>query len=574
MENANAIFEKAQTLLKEKDYLASISLYFTVTELAPHHYRAYHFRGDALRYLGRTDEAIAMYQQAISVNPNSYWSYHNLSVISHKQGDLEQAIHLSKKSIEALEAEEEEASSDIWILRNRLIQYLVESENVDEVIAIASLEASASDFTLQTCESLIKAYVVRDMLPAALQLYYENEAIATSVALELAEALLSAKQVETAEGVLKSTLEKTDNKAWIYHRLAYCYIVQNRVEAAAVSYLKALIDDLTLNPAFSQLCSLYKQNKSLQLPEEYLLTLLEKCRSLTAEQPQNKILHIRAGDIYSLLGYTEEANSFYRRATYLENLKFNPNYVEAHWSNEPSKGPNFIIIGTMKGGTTSLYEYISSHPQSLCASQKELHFFTLSNSNSTEQYLSHFPAIPLDLNFVVGEASPSYLDWTGNYPDIPSIVKKTCPNTKIISILRDPVDRAISCYHHQVRMGLESRSLKEVIRMETEGESISSSGIITSGLYWRNLKKWIDQFGLENMLILNSQSLYEFPIQTMKKVYQFLGISLDYADEQAFRKANAGSYSDCETDIKSHLSNFFLAANADLQHHLNIKFTS
>ncbi len=111
--------------------------------------------------------------------------------------------------------------------------------------------------------------------------------------------------------------------------------------------------------------------------------------------------------------------------------------------------PNFIVIGANKSGTTSLYFYLSQHPQLLPSSTKEVHFFdgggTKSNINTFPKgpswYRSHFPLkkdmLPHQKTF---EASPSYIC----HPLVPRRIFELLPDVKIIALLRNPTERAIA----------------------------------------------------------------------------------------------------------------------------------
>src|SRR3712207_6690007 len=102
--------------------------------------------------------------------------------------------------------------------------------------------------------------------------------------------------------------------------------------------------------------------------------------------------------------------------------------------------PDFVIIGTQRGGTTSLYHYLSKHPEVLPALRKEIHFFDLNFDRGLDWYLAHFAR--QDQPGLVGEASPLYMF----HRDVPERVRRVLPNAKFIALLRNPVDRAYSQY--------------------------------------------------------------------------------------------------------------------------------
>ena len=147
--------------------------------------------------------------------------------------------------------------------------------------------------------------------------------------------------------------------------------------------------------------------------------------------------------------------------------------------------PDFLIIGTQRGGTTSLYNYLVEHPGIGAASIKEVHFFDTPHfKQGLAWYRGHFPSAfqryyverSLKHGFVTGEASPYYLF----HPHAPKRVAGLMPQMKLIVMLRNPVDRAYSHYHHEVAGGHEKlATFEEAIACEDErlaGEAREDAG--------------------------------------------------------------------------------------------------
>lgn len=120
------------------------------------------------------------------------------------------------------------------------------------------------------------------------------------------------------------------------------------------------------------------------------------------------------------------------------------------------KTPDFIIIGVQKGGTTSLYSYLTQHPQIAPATQKEIHYFDFNFDKSTDWYCSHFSTSSEGEYLLAGEASPYYIF----HPQVPQRIYDLFPQVKIIALLRNPVERAISHYYYYIKIQYESLSLK------------------------------------------------------------------------------------------------------------------
>src|SRR5439155_12956557 len=113
-----------------------------------------------------------------------------------------------------------------------------------------------------------------------------------------------------------------------------------------------------------------------------------------------------------------------------------------------------LIIGTQRGGTTSLDRYLEAHPCIGSAANKDLHFFDRRFLKGLAWYRGHFPTRIEKYyaerfhgrTLLTVEASPSYLF----HPYARRRVAKALPHVKLIVLLRNPVDRAYSQYHHSV----------------------------------------------------------------------------------------------------------------------------
>ena len=119
--------------------------------------------------------------------------------------------------------------------------------------------------------------------------------------------------------------------------------------------------------------------------------------------------------------------------------------------------PKFMIIGTQKSATSSLYDFICQHPCINHAQMKEVHYFDLFLKKGFAWYKSHFPFKNKD--HITGEATPDII-WS--YASL-KMLKKTFPNIKLIVSFRDPYERSISHYYHNIRKGRESRGLLEAL---------------------------------------------------------------------------------------------------------------
>jgi hypothetical protein len=128
------------------------------------------------------------------------------------------------------------------------------------------------------------------------------------------------------------------------------------------------------------------------------------------------------------------------------------------------KLPEFFIIGSQKSGTTALYNIFKNHPEIVPGSgRKEINYYEKRYYLKKQSwYRKQF--IKLDDKRLAFEASTNYIF----HPWTPKRIKHDCSNAKIIAILRDPVERAISHYHHMVRDGKEQRKFGDAIDYEVK----------------------------------------------------------------------------------------------------------
>lgn len=194
--------------------------------------------------------------------------------------------------------------------------------------------------------------------------------------------------------------------------------------------------------------------------------------------------------------------------------------------------PHFFIVGAPRSGTSSLYELLNRSDDVCMSKVKEPRFFSsaidhaafMSGSVTDEEdYLDLFAHC--SEGAVRGEASPNYL----TDPKTPQLIAAHVPNAKIIAILRDPVSRAYSHYlFHEVRTGRTDRTFGEAIaecQLRLEDEFYHPRYLLHPGFYSRQLRRYIDQFGSENVLVLLHDDFVADTAASVVKVCSFLGVA-------------------------------------------------
>lgn len=193
----------------------------------------------------------------------------------------------------------------------------------------------------------------------------------------------------------------------------------------------------------------------------------------------------------------------------------------------------FLVIGAQKSGTTALFRYIQNHPDIYLDTEKESNFF-YSTDITFESWQQYYKNKLHQEKNTIGIVSTHY----SNSPLIAKNIHKILPKAKIIYILRDPIERAISHYKMLVRRGHEKRSFEDIVEIQLKStflKKIRSSGnvdlnwnedskrYITRGEYDHIIKAYRRLF-TKNLLCISSEEMYSNTENTMNKIYNFLNV--------------------------------------------------
>jgi hypothetical protein len=252
--------------------------------------------------------------------------------------------------------------------------------------------------------------------------------------------------------------------------------------------------------------------------------------------------------------------------------------------------PDYLIIGTQRGGTTSLYKYLARHPAHARALTKELRFFDLNYGRGVSWYRSRFPSQrhrdvirrTRGLDLVAGEASPDYMF----HPHAPRRVAELLPAVKLIVLLRNPVDRAYSHYWHQFRRGHENLSFEEAVEREPErlagelertvaDEDYTSyerhhHSYLARGVYVDQLTTWMDLFPREQFLVESSEDLFDDPEAVFGRVLAFIGLPRGRLRE--YERFNAFTQEPLDDSTRARLEEYFRPHNRRLYEFLGRDF--
>jgi hypothetical protein len=190
--------------------------------------------------------------------------------------------------------------------------------------------------------------------------------------------------------------------------------------------------------------------------------------------------------------------------------------------------PDFLIIGTSRGGTTSLFHVLRHSDGIFMPRRTELHFFSMrlfADPNAQlSGYARHFAEARRDE--VVGEKSPSYL-W---FPDAAASIHDRLPHVKLISTLRDPAERAISDFKISIKPAPKEadllRLIDEGIRDLLSGKPFKTvfdpAAIVWKGMYGHHLRRFLRLFGEDRLLLIDFESLKDGQ-RVLTEITDFIG---------------------------------------------------
>lgn len=258
----------------------------------------------------------------------------------------------------------------------------------------------------------------------------------------------------------------------------------------------------------------------------------------------------------------------------------------SHEAKNAGRLPDFLLIGAQKGGTTFFYRVLCEHPLLQPTAEREVHYFDLNYARGTSWYRSRFP--PAEKHngrrTLTGEKTPYYL----YHPACAQRAAETVPDAKLIVLLRNPVDRAYSHYHHRTKKGLETLGFEEALEAEEhrlageEEKLLADEGYLSHnhqhfsylsrGLYAEQLVRWHRRFDRDQVLVLRSEDLYESPHAVFAEAQRFLGLpvrrsgSIRRARER--RRKRGPRYPPMAIETRQRLAAYFRPHNERLYEYL------
>lgn len=194
--------------------------------------------------------------------------------------------------------------------------------------------------------------------------------------------------------------------------------------------------------------------------------------------------------------------------------------------------PNLQIIGAAKCGTSSLHHYLGLHPQICMSEPKETFFLERDDyGEALDEYRRCFAASA----DVRGEASTSY----SQYPrvkHIPERIHSLDPRTKLVYLVRDPIDRAESCYQQRVAMRVERSSIEDAFADLEDDYNIYTC----QSRYALQLERYLEHFPLEQIMVVDNVDLATRREETLRSIFAFLDVDDGFESERFSERLNTG----------------------------------
>lgn len=338
------------------------------------------------------------------------------------------------------------------------------------------------------------------------------------------QAAANAGDDTAAERHLIRAITLTGGQASAAYRLGQLHRSRGQFDQAATWFLASLSND-------PDPFHIHNELQFTRCSDALLPDLVAFYAALCRRQPQRAL----AGQLHAHYlikqGKQSQAIAESRRAARLDVGSLESWLAPATAAPTP---PDFLILGTPKGGTTAVLRWLEQVPGLWCHPRKELHFFDGRYAYGEAWYCAQFPRFQADAGILRGEATPNYF----SDPSTPQRVANLIPQARLVVLLRDPVRRAVSWVQHLQRLeGLEgsvSHWLEQELH-QLEGlnpEQLAAqprigTGALQDSCYDLHWARWAQALPDNPPLMLSSDQLFRTPEPVLTELLRHLGLKLE-----------------------------------------------
>jgi hypothetical protein len=184
--------------------------------------------------------------------------------------------------------------------------------------------------------------------------------------------------------------------------------------------------------------------------------------------------------------------------------------------------PDFVLIGAMKAGSTSLHRQLEAHPRLFLTRPKEPEFFSLryEEPGAADWYRGLFRRAQPEQR--LGEASTGYTRWP-QIQGVPERLAAANPDVRLVYMLRAPVERAVSHWRHRMLEEAEAGRAPRPL-----GEALADwPEIVDSSRYLRQVEQYLRCLPREQLLVVTLDEMGADAPGTLARIQRFLGVDVD-----------------------------------------------
>ena len=195
--------------------------------------------------------------------------------------------------------------------------------------------------------------------------------------------------------------------------------------------------------------------------------------------------------------------------------------------------PDFVIIGAQKAGSTFLLNCLAEHP--------DIYVHPVEDAYFQDPDYQQTPRDVFERRFEPGRGKAAVGMKRANYlasPECPQRICRDLPDVRLIAVLRDPIERAVSAYFHFMTSGFIpiqplNHGMRQILDAKVQSKYPAAEFIIDYGLYAKHLRRYLEHFDRDRLLILLFDDLKAHPLSVVKQSYGFLAVDESYKPDRS-----------------------------------------
>ena len=205
-----------------------------------------------------------------------------------------------------------------------------------------------------------------------------------------------------------------------------------------------------------------------------------------------------------------------------------PSAAQNQMTDQRENMPTFLFIGGQRCGSSWVHKCLAEHPDVFTATPKEVHYFNRNYEKGERWYLDHFR--DAGQAHAIGEVTPDYIA----DPECPQRVHTLSSDLRLVAVLREPIERAHSLYRLKLGTTMPYDTFNEAVEKHPD--------MIEHGHYAEHLERWWSRFPREQMLVLLYEDLVRSDAETIRKIYEHIGVRSDFVPSWIGKTDNAAVF--------------------------------